>query len=241
MRMENNNIMRLHSVKLWCRFTIFLGVVAALSIIFFKYYRRYGIEYVSNIYGRKHENAGIILYGTSSIFMTLLCIALLSLAFLFIYVSLFKKSRLASQLIFTGGIFISLSVFSALFAPPTANFEMKVYHNDLTYSEYVWAWPREGGEVTVLPMSNFKGYQEEQSLYVRGETEFLTCISHYYEWYGSIQVKKELWPLYIYAIPSKADGLRFCHVLSKDEVNKLSESDKKEALRYWVESDDIWR
>ncbi|VFS62221.1 Uncharacterised protein [Leminorella grimontii] len=141
-----NDITRKRSFKLWVIIIAFLSVATVLSLLFLDNYRSYYIEYFINNNKVKYENNGVVFYGGSSIFITLLAIGGLSLLLMVLYSMAFKKSGMISQMGMSLSVFLILSLTSIFFAPPTANFSMTIYYKDLISSEYTWVWPREGAE-----------------------------------------------------------------------------------------------
>ncbi|GKX56751.1 hypothetical protein SOASR030_28630 [Leminorella grimontii] len=224
-------VVRCRSVKLWHWFMVAIGVMIVLSMFFLDRYRGYGVEYILDSYGVKYKNSGVIFYGGSSIFITLLCIGGITQIFLYCYVFFMEKSRFISQMGLSLLAFFLLSVLSFIYIPPTANFEMTVYHKDATSSEYAWAWPGHEG-IKIVPISISQNDRESKKLYIKegGVSQYFYCVTYYYRWSASIQIKENVWRKYFLWDFEKNGTPDTCKKLTGEELDKLSNVNIKNAL-----------
>ncbi|GKX56749.1 hypothetical protein SOASR030_28610 [Leminorella grimontii] len=221
-----NDITRKRSFKLWVIIIAFLSVATVLSLLFLDNYRSYYIEYFINNNKVKYENNGVVFYGGSSIFITLLAIGGLSLLLMVLYSMAFKKSGMISQMGMSLSVFLILSLTSIFFAPPTANFSMTIYYKDLISSEYTWVWPREGGRVSTILTDTWMGNKNKMRLYVNDNGGYFNCIDYHYSWIGSLQKKESLWPIYISRLKNERAIGNYCTPLSDKDVVSLSKKEK---------------
>lgn len=230
-----DNIVRYPAVRIWFGFMALLCLLSLLAMFFLDRYRGYGVNYIFNKNEIKYENSGMIFYGGSSVFMTLLLLSLISLVFLFIFCFVFPKSKVFLQILLTSSIFIFLLILSFFYAPPTANFKVTVYNKDLSFTEYAWARPVLGSRVDIIETTEFSGYSEVRRLSnkVDSRDEYLSCVKYYFYWVGSFQIKKYVWPTYVSRIFGKTSVSNYCYKLTEQEANSLSAVDKKNAGVYF--------
>lgn len=185
-----NNIMKYKSVRIWSGFIVFFFAASLVTQFFLDRYRGYGIETSPGRYDIKYKVSGIIFYGGSSIFLTLLVISGICFVFLCLYAFIFSKSRFISQLTLAIIFFLLLCVLSFFYASPLAEFKAEVYDDDATSVSYIWSWHKKRVP-GIMPTKTFSGSSTSYSLYINrfNKQEVYRCKEETVSWLGSFQKK----------------------------------------------------